>query len=73
VHRLFNGKSIFGVGNEGVKLKIGAIVIDDVHACIATINEQFLIQLPNTHPAYQAIYKIAEGDLKRQSLCVPKT
>jgi replicative superfamily II helicase len=45
VHRLFNGKSIFGVGSEGVKLKIGAIVIDDVHACIATINEQFRIQL----------------------------
>jgi hypothetical protein len=67
VHRLFNGKSIFGVGNEGVKLKIGAIVIDDVHACIATINEQFRIDLPNTHPAYQAIFDIAKSDLQRQS------
>lgn len=67
VHRLFNGKSIFGVGSEGIKLRIGAIVIDDVHACIATINEQFRITLPNTHPAYQAIYKLVEGDLRRQS------
>jgi hypothetical protein len=67
VHRLFNGKSIFGVGSEGVKLKIGAIVIDDVHACIATINEQFRIQLPNAHPAYHAIYDIAKADLQRQS------
>lgn len=67
IHRLFNGKSIFGVGSEGVKLKIGAIVIDDVHACIATINEQFRIRLPNTHPAYHAIYKIAKSDLQRQS------
>jgi hypothetical protein len=67
VHRLFNGKSIFGVGSEGVKLKIGTIVIDDVHACIATINEQFRIQLPNTHEAYQAIFSIAASDLKRQS------
>ncbi len=67
VHRLFNGKSIFGVGSEGVKLKIGAIVIDDVHACIATINEQFRIQLANTHVAYQAIYNIAKADLQRQS------
>ena len=67
IHRLFNGKSIFGVGSEGVKLKIGAIVIDDVHACIATINDQFRIRLPNTHPAYQAIYDIAEADLQRQS------
>lgn len=67
IHRLFNGKSIFGVGNEGVKLKIGAVVIDDVHACIATINEQFRIQLPNTHPAYQAIFGLAKSDLQRQS------
>jgi hypothetical protein len=67
VHRLFNGKSIFGIGSEGVKLKIGAIVIDDVHACIATINEQFRIQLPNTHKAYHAIYNIAKSDLQRQS------
>lgn len=67
VHRLFNGKSIFGVGSEGVKLKIGAIVIDDVHACIATINEQFRIQLPNTHPAYHAIFEAAKSDLQRQS------
>ena len=67
VHRLFNGKSIFGVGNEGVKLKIGTIVIDDVHACIATINEQFRIQLPNKHPSYHEIYNIAKSDLQRQS------
>jgi Helicase C-terminal domain/DEAD/DEAH box helicase len=67
VHRLFNGKSIFGVGSEGVKLKIGAIVIDDVHACIATINEQFRIQLPNTHKAYHAIFNVAKSDLQRQS------
>jgi hypothetical protein len=67
VHRLFNGKSIFGVGGEGVKLKIGAIVIDDVHACLATINEQFRIRLPNSHKAYHAIYSIAQSDLQRQS------
>jgi DEAD/DEAH box helicase/Helicase C-terminal domain len=67
VHRLFNGKSIFGVGSEGIKLKIGAIVVDDVHACIATVNEQFRIQLPNTHPTYHAIYNIVMSDLQRQS------
>jgi len=36
VHRLFNGRSIFGVGAEGVKLRIGSVVVDDVHACVAT-------------------------------------
>ena len=67
VQRLFNGKSVFGVGPEGIKIKLGAIVIDDAHACIATITEQFRIELPNAHPAYQQILKIVEGDLKRQS------
>lgn len=67
VHRLFNGKSVFGVGAEGVKIKLGAVVIDDAHACIATITEQFRIELPNTHAAYQRILKILEPDLKRQS------
>lgn len=65
VHRLFNGKSVFGV--DAIKLKIGAVVIDDAHACIATISEQFRIKLPNTHEAYQNILKIVGPDLKKQS------
>lgn len=67
IHRLFNGKSVFGVGAEGVKIKMGAVVIDDAHACIATITEQFRIKLANTHAAYQQILKTFEPDLKRQS------
>jgi hypothetical protein len=68
VHRLFNGRSIFGVGAEGVKLRIGSVVVDDVHACVATINDQFRIRLKKSHPSYQAIFKIVESELKRQSL-----
>jgi hypothetical protein len=67
VHRLFNGKSIFGVGAEGVKIKIGSIVVDDVHACVGTITEQFRIELPNTHDAYRAIFNVFREELKRQS------
>ena len=67
VHRLFNGKSIFGVGKEGIKLRIGSIVIDDVHACINTISGQFRIELPNTHEAYQEIFRIVEPDLQKQN------
>ncbi len=33
VHRVINGKSVFGVGDEGVKIPIGSIVIDDAHTC----------------------------------------
>ncbi|MGB8600579.1 MAG: DEAD/DEAH box helicase family protein, partial [Rhizomicrobium sp.] len=65
VHRLFNGKSVFGVGT--VKLPIGTVIVDDAHACIATISEQFRITLPNTHSAYKKILAAVSVYLKRQS------
>ena len=68
IHKLFNGKSVFGVGQDGVKIELGAIVIDDAHACVAIIKKQFRIILPNTHTAYQKILKVIEEDLKQQSL-----
>ena len=67
VYRVFNGKSVFGVGAEGQKIPLGAVVVDDAHACLATVNEQFKVSLPNSHPAYQKIFKIAAEDLKGQS------
>ncbi len=67
IHKLFNGRSVFGVGAEGVKIKLCVVVIDDAHACIATITEQFRIEIPNTHPTYQEILKAVEADMKRQS------
>lgn len=67
VHRLFNGKSVFGVGADGVKISLGVVVIDDAHACIETITEQFRIKLPKTHSAYKEIFNIFERDLERQN------
>jgi hypothetical protein len=66
VHKLFNGKSVFGV--ETVKLPIGSVVVDDAHACIATISEQFRITLANTHEAYGEILRTVSAELKKQSL-----
>ncbi|WP_292496530.1 DEAD/DEAH box helicase, partial [Methylobacterium sp.] len=65
IFKLFNGKSVFGVGSA--KISIGAVVVDDVHACLATISDQFRITLPNTHEAYIAVFKEVSADLKRQS------
>ncbi|MDN7136021.1 DEAD/DEAH box helicase [Pseudidiomarina terrestris] len=62
VFKLFNGKSVFGVGNS--KIDIGTVVIDDAHACVSTITEQFRISLPNTHEAYQEIFSTLAEDLK---------
>jgi hypothetical protein len=65
VHKLFNGKSVFGI--EAVKIPICSIIVDDAHACIATISEQFRISLPNTHEAYGKILKAVATELKSQS------
>ncbi len=67
VYKLFNGKSVFGVGKAGERIEIGAIVIDDAHACLQAIMEQFRVRLPNTHPVYEWILKNFGPALKRQS------
>ena len=65
IHKLFNGKSVFGL--EQVKIPIGSVVIDDAHACVTTIGDQFRITLSNSHPAYGNIFKAVSSQLKRQS------
>ena len=62
VHKLFNGKSVFGVGSA--RIDVGTVVIDDAHACVSTITQQFRITLWNTHKAYQKIVATLSGDLR---------
>ena len=62
VYKLFNGKSVFGVGVD--RIQIGTAVIDDTHACLSTIIQQFRITLPHTHDAYQRIVAALSEDLK---------
>ncbi len=62
VYKLFNGKSVFGVGVG--QIDIGTVVIDDAHACVSTITQQFRISLRNTHEAYKQIVAALSEDLK---------
>lgn len=62
VYKLFNGKSVFGVGAS--KINIGTVVIDDAHACVSTITDQFRIILRNTEEAYKKIFQILSEDLR---------
>ena len=62
VYKLFNGKSVFGIGAS--KINIGTVVIDDAHACVSTITDQFRVSLDNTHVAYTKIFQILSEDLK---------
>ena len=65
VHKLFNGRSAFGVGET--RIPLGAVVIDDTHACLAVIASQFRIELKANHPAYQELLALFNDDLKAQS------
>ena len=62
VYKLFNGKSVFGVGAG--RIDIGTVVIDDAHACVSTITQQFRITLRNTHESYKKILAALCEDLK---------
>jgi hypothetical protein len=65
VHKLFNARSVFGVGEK--KIPIGCIVIDDAHACLGVVHEQFSIKSVAGSPVYDGLLAIFEEDLKNQS------
>lgn len=67
IYRVINGKSVFGVGAEGKKLPIGVIVVDDAHACLAVVNEQFKLTIPAGHDAFAALLNLFSEDLRSQS------
>lgn len=65
IYKLFNGRSVFGVGLQ--RIEIGSVIVDDAHACLLTVADQFRIALPNTHPAYAWALQTFGADLKRQN------
>lgn len=67
IYKLLNGKSVFGVGQEGSKIDIGSIVIDDAHACLSASEDQFQISIPSKAETYTKIFNLFESDLSAQS------
>ena len=66
VYKLFNGLTRFGLGNSAQE--VGAIVIDDAHACVDTIREAFVIRLESGDPAYASIRDLFEDELENQGV-----
>ena len=68
VHKLFNGFTKFGLGAQS--LPVGSVLIDDAHACIDAIKDQFVITLhhsqPNESSAYSDIIELFENELRSQ-------
>lgn len=63
IHKLVNGKSIFGMRQSG-NIQIGSIIIDDVHACLDTIEQQYTVNIPASHQLYNKIISKIEYPLK---------
>ena len=64
VQKVFNGLTKFGLGPQSQS--VGAMVMDDCHACIDTIHEGINIALPRQHAAYQPLLALFGPDLKEQ-------
>ena len=57
IQKLVNGKIVFGL-KEDNNYMIGSIIIDDMHACVGTIQEQFKVVIPKDNSMYDAITKL---------------
>lgn len=64
--KLFNGKSIFGIGNHFEKA--GCVILDDAHACVDAIRESFMISISRKQnkDLYNDLFNLFEEDLNEQ-------
>lgn len=67
IYKLINGRSVFGVGDNGIQIRIGSVVIDDAHACLAASEENFTIKLKSGQAAYTGLMELILPELERQS------
>lgn len=67
IHKLVNGKSIFGLRKGGNNVPIGSLILDDVHACIDTINQQFTLSISSADEAYNDIINILKSSVENYS------
>lgn len=66
IFKLVNGRSAFGVGDEGVKIKISSLVVDDAHACIGYVEEQFTVDISADSDVYSELYELFRESLHNQ-------
>ncbi len=67
VHKLVNGKSVFGADKDDLKIRVESLLLDDVHACLSTTEKQFTLKVPAAHTVYQKLLNLFDQDLKMHS------
>ncbi len=67
IWKLVNGRSVFGTGRETARIPIGALVVDDAHASLGTVGDQFTLKVPTGHAAFTRLFEIVKPSLVQQS------
>jgi hypothetical protein len=67
IYTLINGKSKFGTSETGLKIPIGAVVVDDAHACLATTESQFTLTIDSSEELYEELFTLFRDDLLLQN------
>lgn len=64
--KVFNGKSIFGIANSFEK--VGAIILDDAHACLDAIRDAFVVSIKRSENGgiYSRILELFESEMVEQ-------
>lgn len=67
-YKLFNGRTVFSEKRASKPaLPIGAVVIDDAHAALATTRQQLSLTIERKHDAYHELLTLFKDDLRTQS------
>lgn len=64
VQKLFNGRSKFGL--DKLYVSVGAIVLDDAHACIDSIRKAFTIRISRSEQLYENLLNLFRDELAYQ-------
>ena len=64
--KVFNGKSIFGIANSFEK--VGAVILDDAHACLDSIRDAFVVSIKRNEYGgiYSRILELFESEMVEQ-------
>ena len=66
--KLFNGHTVFSDNRPSAsRVPIGAVVIDDAHAVLTTLKDQFSVTIARTNPSFLELLDLFDEDLKDQA------
>jgi hypothetical protein len=66
--KLFNGHTVFSDNRpSAARVPIGAVVIDDAHAVLATLRDQLSVTIGRSNPTFTELLDLFDEDLREQA------